>query len=39
MKTPPQQFSDHEARARIEAFIVGEEYGSGKVAARLAKAR
>ena len=39
MKTPPQQFSDHEARARIEAFIAGEEYGSGKVAARLAKAR
>jgi myo-inositol-1-phosphate synthase len=39
MKTPPQQFSDHEARARIEAFIVGEEYGSSKIAARLAKAR
>ena len=39
MKTPPQQFSDHEARARIEAFIAGEEYGSSKVAARLAKAR
>ena len=39
MKTPPQQFSDHEARARIEAFIAGEDYGSGKVAARLAKAR
>jgi myo-inositol-1-phosphate synthase len=39
MKSPPQQFSDHEARARIEAFIRGEEYESGKVAARLAKAR
>ncbi len=39
MKTPPQQFSDHEARARIDAFIAGEEYGSSKVAARLAKAR
>jgi myo-inositol-1-phosphate synthase len=39
MKTPPQQFSDHEARARIEAFIAGQEYGSSKVAARLAKAR
>ena len=39
MKTPPQQFSDHEARARIDAFIAGEEYGSSKIAARLAKAR
>ena len=39
MKTPPQQFSDHEARARIDAFIAGEEYGSNKIAARLAKAR
>jgi myo-inositol-1-phosphate synthase len=39
MKTPPQQFSDHEARARIDAFIAGEEYSSSKVAARLAKAR
>jgi myo-inositol-1-phosphate synthase len=39
MKSPPQQFSDHEARARIEAFIHGEEYDGGKVAARLAKAR
>ena len=39
MKTPPQQFSDHEARARIDAFIAGEDYGSSKVAARLAKAR
>lgn len=39
MKSPPQQFSDHEAHARIEAFMRGEEYESGKVAARLAKAR
>jgi myo-inositol-1-phosphate synthase len=39
MKTPPQQFADHEARARIDAFIAGEDYGSSKVAARLAKAR
>ena len=39
MKTPPQQFSDHEARARIDAFIAGEDYGSNKISARLAKAR
>ena len=39
MKTPPQQFSDHEARARIEAFIANEEYGGAKVTARIAKAR
>ena len=39
MKSPPQQFSDHEARARIEAFIAGEEYRGGKIAARLAEAR
>jgi myo-inositol-1-phosphate synthase len=24
MKTPPQQFTDHEARQRIDAFIRGE---------------
>jgi myo-inositol-1-phosphate synthase len=39
MKSPPQQFDDHEARERTEAFIDGAEYGSVKVAARLAKAR
>ena len=39
MKSPPQQFSDHEARARIEAFIAGKEYRGGKIAARLAEAR
>ena len=39
MKSPPQQFSDHEARARTEAFIRNEEYGSGKISARLAQAR
>jgi myo-inositol-1-phosphate synthase len=39
MKSPPQQFSDHEARARTEAFIRNEEYGSGKLSARLAQAR
>ena len=39
MKTPPQQFSDHEARARIEAFIANKDYDSAKVAARLAKVR
>jgi myo-inositol-1-phosphate synthase len=39
MKSPPQQFSDHEARARIEAFIAGEEYRGAKIAARLAEAR
>jgi myo-inositol-1-phosphate synthase len=39
MKSPPQQFSDHEARARTEAFIRGEEYEAGKISARLAKAR
>jgi myo-inositol-1-phosphate synthase len=39
MKSPPQQFSDHEARARTEVFIRDEEYESGKISARLAKAR
>ena len=39
MKSPPQQFFDHEAHARIEAFIVGEEFGGGKIGARLAQAR
>jgi hypothetical protein len=39
MKSPPQQFSDHEARARTEAFIRDEEYEAGKISARLAKAR
>src|ERR1043165_390957 len=33
MKTPPQQFSDHEARARIDAFIAREEYGRNQIAA------
>ncbi|HEX2973770.1 MAG TPA: inositol-3-phosphate synthase [Tepidisphaeraceae bacterium] len=27
MKSPPKQFSDHEARARLEAFVRGEEGG------------
>jgi myo-inositol-1-phosphate synthase len=39
MKSPPQQFSDYEARARTEAFIRGEEYEGEKITARLAKAR
>ena len=39
MKSPPQQFSDQEARARTEAFIRGEKYEGGKITARLAKAR
>ena len=39
MKSPPQQFSDEEARARTEAFIRDEKYEGGKVSARLAKAR
>ena len=39
MKSPPQQFSDHEARARTEAFIRDEKYEGGKITARLAKAR
>ena len=38
MKSPPQQFSDYEARARTDAFIRGEEYDSGKVVARLTQA-
>jgi myo-inositol-1-phosphate synthase len=38
MKSPPQQFDDHEARARTEAFIRGEER-SEKAVTRLAKAR
>jgi myo-inositol-1-phosphate synthase len=39
MKSPPQQFTDYEARARTEAFIKGAEYDSAKGSARLAKAR
>ncbi len=39
MKSPPQQFSDYEARARTEAFIRNEEFQGEKIAARLAKAR
>jgi myo-inositol-1-phosphate synthase len=38
MKSPPQQFSDYEARARTEAFIKGTEFQGEKVSARLAKA-
>ena len=38
MKSPPQQFSDYEARARTEAFIKGAEFQGEKVSARLAKA-
>ncbi|MGH7871408.1 MAG: inositol-3-phosphate synthase [Candidatus Binatia bacterium] len=39
MKSPPQQFTDHEARARTEAFIEHPGYRAAKVAARVAKAR
>src|ERR1043166_5172780 len=39
MKSPPQQFSDYEARARTEAFIHDQEYQGEKIAARLAKAK
>ena len=39
MKSPPQQFDDHEARIRTEAFIDGSEYDGAKVSARLATAR
>jgi len=39
MKSPPQQFDDHEARIRTEAFIDGNEYDGAKVSARLATAR
>ena len=39
MKSPPQQFDDHEARVRTEAFIDGSEYDGAKVSARLATAR
>jgi myo-inositol-1-phosphate synthase len=39
MKSPPQQFSDYEARARTEAFIQGTEFQSEKISARLAKAK
>jgi myo-inositol-1-phosphate synthase len=39
MKSPPQQFSDYEARARTEAFIRGAEFQSEKISARLAKAK
>jgi myo-inositol-1-phosphate synthase len=39
MKSPPQQFDDHEAQLRTEAFIDGSEYDGSKVAARLATAR
>src|SRR3546814_9178723 len=31
MKTPPQQFTDDEARRRTEAFIRGEEIGRAHV--------
>jgi myo-inositol-1-phosphate synthase len=39
MKSPPQQFSDYEARARTEAFIHNDNYAGEKVSARLAKAK
>ena len=39
MKSPPQQFDDHEAHLRTEAFIAGKDYDGAKVAARLATAR
>lgn len=39
MKSPPQQFADHDAHARTEAFIKGAEYDSAKGSARLAKAQ
>jgi myo-inositol-1-phosphate synthase len=38
MKSPPQQFDDHEARERTEAFIHGAAPGD-KAVTRLAKAR
>jgi len=39
MKSPPQQFTDAEARARVEAFIRNEEDWTEKTTLRLAKAR
>jgi myo-inositol-1-phosphate synthase len=38
MKSPPQQFTDNEARARVEAFIRNEKAWPQKIS-RLAKAR
>ncbi|MGA7261001.1 MAG: inositol-3-phosphate synthase [Stellaceae bacterium] len=34
MKSPPEQFTDYEARARTEAFIHGEPEGSARKSAR-----
>ena len=34
MKSPPEQFTDYEARARTEVFIRGEPEGSAKRSAR-----
>jgi len=37
MKSPPQQFSDYEARARTEAFIEGKGFQAERIPAHLAK--
>jgi myo-inositol-1-phosphate synthase len=39
MKSPPQQFSDYEARARTEAFIRKQDHESENITGRLAKAK
>jgi myo-inositol-1-phosphate synthase len=39
MKSPPQQFSDYEARARTEAFIRKRDHESENITGRLAKAK
>jgi myo-inositol-1-phosphate synthase len=39
MKSPPQQFSDYEARARTEAFIRKQEYEGEGITRPLAKAK
>jgi myo-inositol-1-phosphate synthase len=39
MKSPPQQFTDHEARARTEAFIRNEKAWTDKITPRLVKGR
>jgi myo-inositol-1-phosphate synthase len=39
MKSPPQQFDDHEARVRTEAFINDEEPARGRAATKIGRAR
>jgi myo-inositol-1-phosphate synthase len=39
MKSPPQQFSDYEARARTEAFIRKQDFEHENVTGRVAKAK